>query len=140
MRSMAKEAGFEVTIDSAGTSGWHQGDPPDPRTRMAGEARGYDFTGQGARALTADDFHRFDVIAVMDRANLDAALDMATENAPCDVMRLLEFLLPADVMRLGMRTDADFDVPDPYYGGAQGFERVIDLIEAGCKGLLARLM
>lgn len=108
-----------IHIDSAGTGAWHEGEPPDPRSRAAGEARGYSFAGQSARAVTDDDFARFDHIFAMDSANLRALQERCPPQHAHKLSRLLD--LTPDC---GAR-----DVPDPYYGGADGFTRVLDLIE-----------
>ena len=111
----AKAAGRDILIDSAGMGGWHAGDPPDSRARAEGERRGYSFAGQAARAVRAEDFEDFDFILAMDSANLR---DL-TAQQPSDGRAQLALFLPNGG-----------DVPDPYYGGSDGFVRVVDLIEA----------
>ncbi|MCW5771379.1 MAG: low molecular weight phosphotyrosine protein phosphatase [Rhodospirillaceae bacterium] len=118
--------GDKVFADSAGTHGYHIGDPPDPRTCDAAQRRGYAMNGMFARKVTAEDFAAFDLIVAMDEGH----------------HRILRRLAPpaaADRLRLFMDMVANArqrDVPDPYYGGPDGFERVIDICEAGVAALL----
>jgi len=121
--------GLPVTIDSAGTHGYHVGDPPDPRAQAAALRRGLDISGLRARALTAADFEHFDHILVMDQRNLNDALAIAPAAGRPRLGLLLDYA-PDQPMR---------EVPDPYYGGAADFERVLDLSFAAARGLLARL-
>jgi protein-tyrosine phosphatase len=125
MRRMVDEAGLaeEVEIESAGTSGWHVGEPPDRRAAAAAAARGYLLESRG-REVRLSDFAEFDLIVAMDHANLRALRAMAPDREARLKPRLL----------LG-----DADVPDPYSGGPAGFEHVLDLIEAGSRELLAAL-
>ncbi|WP_427454306.1 low molecular weight protein-tyrosine-phosphatase [Litorimonas sp. WD9-15] len=109
-----KAAGTDIIIDSAGTGAWHAGEGPDPRSRAEGESRGYSFAGQAARKVRRSDFTEFDYILAMDAANLR---DLA-EIAPQHMTAKLSLFLP----------DGQ-DVPDPYYGGPDGFRDVVDLIE-----------
>lgn len=128
-RARAEQAGLNVIIDSAGTSGWHIGEAPDPRSIEAGEARGYNFKGQASRKVIRADFGEFDYILAMDDKN----------------MRALEEICPESYLsRLGLFLDyandgATREVPDPYYGGGDGFTRVLDLIEQASDGLIAAL-
>ncbi|MFP2769466.1 low molecular weight protein-tyrosine-phosphatase [Oceanisphaera sp. KMM 10153] len=128
LRQLAARDGVAVDIDSAGTLGYHSGAAPDSRARAAGESRGYDFSGISAREVTAEDFVHFDLVLVADRSNL-ADLQARCPSEHQHKLRLL--LSYADV--------PEQEVPDPYYGGEQGFERVLDLIESACEGLLAQL-
>ncbi len=114
-------------IDSAGTGGWHVGDPPDPRAVAEAARRGIDIRGLRARQVTAEDFHHFDHILAMDRSNLDALRRLRPADAQADLRLCLD-----DAPGLGTR-----DVPDPYYDG--GFARAYALIEAAADGLIARL-
>jgi protein-tyrosine phosphatase len=116
-------------IDSAGTGDYQIGEPPDVRAIQHARARGYDLGARRARQVSTDDFERFDWILAMDRSNL-FALDALRPSAYRGHLGLLLDFAP----ELGVR-----DVPDPYEGGAQGFERVLDLIEPACEGLIARL-
>ena len=131
MRHLVREAGLEdeIVIDSAGTGGWHAGDPPDRRATAAAHARGVTLQG-GARQLTVDDFEHFDLLLAMDRDNLEGIRAIAPDEEAAGKARLLREYDPASA-------DApDLDVPDPYYGGRQGFETVLDQVEAACRGLL----
>ena len=118
----------KVSVDSAGTADWHTGKAPDPRTCEAAVKRGYDLSKLQARQATADDFHNFDLILAMDNSNLAnlEALRPANSHAELDLL-LQRYDLPRS------------EVPDPYYGGEQGFEDVLDLLENASKALLAEL-
>jgi protein-tyrosine phosphatase len=118
-----------VEVDSAGTHGWHAGEPPDPRAQAHGARRGYDLSVLRARRVQSADFERFDLILAMDRDNLANLRDLQPDSAPARVDLL---------MRFASRHGVD-EVPDPYYGAADGFERVLDLIEDACDGLLTHL-
>ena len=120
----APELGVEA--DSAGTAGYHIGEPPDPRTRDAALRRGYDLSSLRARIVEANDFERFDLILAMDSENLSVLRRRAPRDATRRVRLFLEF-----APELGVA-----DVPDPYYGGPNGFEEVLDLVEAAARGLL----
>lgn len=114
-------------IDSAGTGGWHAGEPPHPPAIRAAAARGYDLTPLRARQVSRTDFARFDRIVVMDAANLTAVEALRPSGVTTPVVRLLDH-----APGCGHR-----DVPDPYYSG--DFDLALDLIEAGCRGLLRDL-
>jgi len=131
MRELAAREAPELAleIDSAGTAGYHVGDPPDPRTREAAARRGYDLSALRARIVEPGDFQRFDLILAMDRENLRILRQRAPQGALERLRLLLEFA-PAAALE---------DVPDPYYGGPNGFEEVLDLVEAGVRGLIAHL-
>ncbi|MEO6065082.1 MAG: low molecular weight protein-tyrosine-phosphatase [Lysobacterales bacterium] len=118
-----------LTIDSAGTHDYHLGEPPDRRAVLAAVKRGYDIAALNARAVTVEDFSRFDWILAMDQPNL-RALEVLRPPDYAGHLGLFLDLLPG----IGVR-----EVPDPYYGGAEGFERVLDLAEAGSAALLDRL-
>ena len=122
-RAFAKKAGLELRIESAGLGDWHVGQPPDDRAQHHAKGRGYDLSAQRARQVRLVDFDDFDLILAMDRGHL----------------RALERMAPAR-HRAKIRLFApERDVPDPYYGGAEGFERVLDLVEAQCASLLEEL-
>lgn len=127
---------LNLTIDSAGTSAYHLGEKPDPRTIRAAQKRGYDLTQLRARQVTAKDFDRFDLLIAMDSSNYQNLLDMArcTGNlAHIDKVKLfLDYSPSSDIRDIK-------DVPDPYYGGIEGFDRVIDLIESSSNGLIEQL-
>jgi len=116
-------------VDSAGTADYHAGDPPDRRTVAAARRRGYDLASLRARRVSRDDFENFDYILAMDRANL-AELEQVGQGIIGG--RLSLFLEFAPELRVD-------EVPDPYYGGTEDFERVLDLCEAGARALLRRL-
>lgn len=118
-----------VEVDSAGTHGWHAGEPPDPRAQAHGARRGYDLAPLRARRVQAADFERFDLILAMDRGNLAQLLELRPPGAGARVELLMRFA----------RRHAVDEVPDPYYGAADGFERVLDLVEDACEGLLDHL-
>jgi protein-tyrosine phosphatase len=125
LRAKAKLLGVDVEIDSAGTIGYHQGNPPDARSKAAGEKRGYSFKGIRSRKVVDSDFVDFDLILAADRANLS---DLEVQCPPQYQHKLQLFL--ADI-------DADYDeIPDPYYGGENGFELVLDLIEQASEKIL----
>jgi len=122
--------GDRFTLDSAGTGSWHVGDPPDPRAQAAAAARGIDLSELRARQVCQRDFTEFDLILAMDAANHAALLAIAPHDSTSKVRLFL-----SDAPDLGRA-----EVPDPYYGGDQGFEDVLDLVEAGSRALLARLI
>lgn len=127
-RSKATQAGLKVYIDSAGTTGYHVGEAPDSRSRQAGEARGYRFQGQVARQLQKSDFRDFDYLFAMDAKNLEDMLALCPDEFKHKVSLFLS-LIDADTK----------NVPDPYYGGENGFTEVLDLIEAASDKLVERL-
>lgn len=113
-----------IKIDSAGTGAWHAGESPDPRSRAEGERRGYSFAGQTSRKVRVQDFYDFDFILAMDASNLSDLKDIQ----PHDGSAALSLFLP----------DGS-DVPDPYYGGPDGFKHVVNLIEAASDHWLNRM-
>jgi protein-tyrosine phosphatase len=121
--------GLTLLIDSAGTHDYHVGEPPDPRTIKAAARRGFDLGSLRARQVRDDDFGRFDLILAMDRLNHVTLLERSPAALHPRIRRLLEFLPGA----------TELDVPDPYYGGATGFETVLDLTVAASVGLLAEI-
>lgn len=128
-RLAERELPLPVEIDSAGTHGYHHGAPPDPRAQAAALRRGVDISGLRARRVIPEDFERFDLVIAMDDDNHAALLELAAEEHHQKVRLLLEFAGDA-----GRRS-----VPDPYYGGTLGFERVLDLVEEAMAGLLDEL-
>ena len=130
MRHLVEEEGLggEIELDSAGTGGWHVGDSPDPRSREAARRRGIVVAG-AARQVSRADFDDFDLILAMDRANLRDLREIAPPDGRAELKLLREF----DPDSAG---GGDLDVPDPYYGGPDGFDDVLDLVEAACRGLL----
>ncbi len=127
-RSLVARKGFEekFLIDSAGTSTWHVGEPPDFRGREAALTRGFDIGNRVARKLTRQDFDDFHYILAMDRTNLRHLEQMNT--GPATVELLLKY------SKSGL-----LEVPDPYYGGVREFEEVLDLVAGGAEGLLAAI-
>jgi protein-tyrosine phosphatase len=125
MRRLLADAGLAdvVEVDSAGTGGWHAGEPPDARATTAARRRGVTLQG-GARQVRPEDFERFDLIVAMDRENLRELRALAPDDDAREKLRLLV---------------ADRDVPDPYYGGDRGFETVLDMVGAACRELLDEL-
>ena len=120
---------FDIEIDSAGTHAYHVGEPPDPRAIEAAMRRGIDLTDLRARQVHDDDFERFDLIVAMDRLNHATLLARCPPGRHQRIRTLLEFA--------GRKAPAD--VPDPYYGGAKGFDDVLDLVESAVEGLLAEV-
>ncbi|MFM2042235.1 MAG: hypothetical protein RLY86_811 [Pseudomonadota bacterium] len=131
-RDRVRAAGLadRVRVDSAGTHGYHIGEPPDPRTIRHAARRGLDLGDLRARKVGAADFARFDLILAMDRGHL---AHLARMGSPDLAGRLHLFLDFADGPAKGL------DMPDPYYGHADQFDRVLDLVAAGCVGLLAEV-
>jgi len=125
-RVAATELARRVQIDSAGTHAYHVGEQPDPRATQAAAKRGIDLSRQRARRVEAVDFARFDYVLAMDSSNLDDLLSICPEEHQGKVRLFLEFAGPS----------VRHDVPDPYYGGPQGFERVLDLVEEGARALI----
>jgi protein-tyrosine phosphatase len=118
-----------VDVDSAGTAGYHVGEPPDIRMRKAASRRGYDMSSLRARVVEPRDFEHFDLILAMDRENLTTLSTRAPAHTRERVRLFLEFAPDATAT----------EVPDPYYGGPNGFEEVLDLVEAATQGLLQHL-
>ena len=133
MRGLLREQGLEdaVEVDSAGTGDWHAGSPPDARATAAAQARGIMLTG-AARQVARADFADYDLILAADRRNLRDLEAVLPPGAQAKLHLLREF----DPASAGA---PDLDVPDPYYGGDDGFEHVLDLVEAACRGLIDRL-
>jgi len=131
LRRRLEEASLEqaILVDSAGTHDYHVGEPPDERAQRHAARRGYDLSQRRARQVSIQDFERFDLVLAMDRGHL----------------RILQRLCPQPErhkLRLLMEFAQDWrerEVPDPYYGGAEGFEQVLDMAEAAALGLLAHL-
>lgn len=125
----------KIQTDSAGTSGWHIGTPPDPRSMQAALARGVDISDLKARKAVAADFKDFQYVLAMDTSNLQDLTDIQSADSQAKLSRFLDYL-PTE-------TDANLasysDVPDPYYEGEEGFTLVLDLVEQAAKGLLASI-
>ncbi|MFS1702872.1 low molecular weight protein-tyrosine-phosphatase [Alteromonas sp. AMM-1] len=127
-RQKAEQAGLTLTIDSAGTHGYHIGSPPDKRSQATAEARGYSFKGLKCRRVAEDDFEKFDLILAMDSDNLKNLRGMSDPGHHHKIKLFLDYA--------GYQHE---DVPDPYYGGKKGFELVLDLIESASDGLITSL-
>jgi protein-tyrosine phosphatase len=132
LRHKLAAAGLEhaVRVDSAGTHGYHTGEAPDPRAVRHGAARGYALGDIRARPFGPADFSRHQWLLAMDAANLA----WLQRKAPPGYTGRIELLLS-----YGRRYPGETDVPDPYYGAPAGFERVLDLVEDACEGVLERL-
>jgi protein-tyrosine phosphatase len=123
LRHLARDAGIALHVESAGIGDWHIGQPPDERAQHHASGRGYDLSAQRARQVEGRDFESFDLIVAMDRGHLG----ILQRQCPREHRGKLRLLVEGR------------DVPDPYYGGADGFERVLDLVEEGCRALLEEL-
>lgn len=130
LRHQLTEAGLAdvVHVASAGTGDWHVGKAPDSRTCRAAKLRGYDLSQQRAQQVSVEDFSRYDLILAMDENNLAHLKSIRPSHASAELDLFLR------------RYDGARDeVPDPYYGGEDGFEQVLDLIEEACSGLVIEL-
>jgi protein-tyrosine phosphatase len=127
-RQYVEHAGLAdfIAIDSAGTHDYHIGEPPDTRAQRVAFQRGYDMSGLRGRQVEAEDFERFDYVLAMDRANLAILQGLRPAHSQIQARLFLEFA----------RNHAEREVPDPYFGGAEGFEQVLDMIEDAAEGLL----
>jgi protein-tyrosine phosphatase len=123
LRHLAQREGLQVQVESRGTHDYHVGEPPDDRAQHHARQRGYDLSAQRARQVAAKDFAQFDIVVAMDRGHL----------------RNLERLCPPEHRSKLRLFVPGQDVPDPYYGGPQGFEAVLDIVEEGCRRLLDEL-
>lgn len=128
-RSLVAREGFDVDIDSAGTGDWHVGNPPDRRAQAIAARHGVDIAHLRARLVTPDDFRRFTHIVAMDASNLANLEAMRPADGTAELARLMDYAVEE-----GMT-----DVPDPYYGGPEGFDETYRLVEAGARGLLNHL-
>lgn len=130
-RHYVEQAGLSgrVDIDSAGTHDYHIGDPPDARTQHTAIRRGYDMSMLRGRQVEAEDFQRFDYVLAMDHANLAILKRLRPHDAQSHLGLFLEFA----------ERHQEREVPDPYYGGADGFERVLDMVEDAAQGLLLHI-
>lgn len=130
LRHKLRELGLEgcIEVDSAGTGDWHVGKSPDSRTRQAAQRRGYDLSALRGRQVCASDFSRFDLILAMDNSNLEHLRRLRPGKATAELDLFLR--------RYELARD---EVPDTYYGGEEGFEQVLDLLEQGCAALLREL-
>ena len=125
----AEAPALAIQVDSAGTSNYHPNAAPDSRSQAAARRRGYDLSTLRARQIQQWDFAEFDLILGMDRSNLADLVDIAPPQARGRIMLFMQFASGSPVL----------EVPDPYDGGPEGFERVLDMIEAASRGLLQQL-
>lgn len=128
LKAKAKLRGIDIEVDSAGTIDYHQGKGPDPRAKAAGELRGYSFAGITSRGVNAEDFAYFDLILAADHQNLNDLLVRCPDQYH-DKIAL--FLVKSGV--------DEIEIPDPYYGGDQGFELVLNLLEKASDLLLDKI-
>ncbi len=128
LRAKAAEAGIELTVDSAGTNGWHAGEPPDPRAIVAARTHGYDIENQQARKFHRDDFSAFSLILVMDNATLDEI----------EGMRPMANLTPVQMVTDYRPEPGPREVLDPYY--TSRFDPVIETLEVSIQGLLDQMV
>ena len=129
MRGLVADADLvdEIEVESAGTGDWHVGYPPDDRSVAAAAERGIELTGE-ARQVARGDFEGFDLLIAMDRQNRDDLLRLASSDEGREKVRLLRSY-----------ADGELDVPDPYYGGEDGFAEVVEIVERSCRALLSEL-
>ena len=127
-RKRVTEAGLagRIEIDSAGTHAYHVGAPPDARAQQAARQRGIDLSGLRGRQATARDIEQFDYVLAMDRENHENLLDICPDGFEHKIRLFMEFA----------PTRSEKEVPDPYFGGPAGFDRVLDMIEDAAAGLL----
>lgn len=131
MRAQIAAQGLQarIFVDSAGTGDWHVGEAPDERAQAAALRRGYDLSLLRARQVAREDFERFDLILAMDGENLRKLRELCPEPHRPKLRLLMEFAAQAEAS----------EVADPYFGGGEGFEQVLDQCEQACKGLVAHL-
>jgi low molecular weight protein-tyrosine phosphatase len=123
LRHLAERERLTIRVESRGTHDYHVGEPPDERAQRHALSRGYDLSRQRARHVSDHDFAAFDLIVAMDRGHLR----LLERTCPAEHRHKLRLFLPGS------------DVPDPYFGGPDGFEAVLDLVEEGCRALLDEL-
>ena len=130
--SLITERGFagQIAVDSAGTHAYHMGDPPDPRAQAAAKQRGIDLAHLRARKVVTEDFEIFDHVVVMDYDNLEIMRSLCPPGQEHKLSLFMEFAQEYD----------ESEVPDPYYGAKNGFERVLDMVEVASQGLLAHIV
>ena len=128
LRAKSQQLRIPVEVDSAGTIGYHQGNPPDSRAKAAGERRGYSFKGIRSRKVASGDFEDFDLVLAADRDNFADLIAQCPQHLQHKVKLFLDY------------SDSEYDeIPDPYYGGDSGFELVLDLIEEASENVLKSL-
>ncbi|MBL4752976.1 MAG: low molecular weight phosphotyrosine protein phosphatase [Flavobacteriales bacterium] len=130
LRHKVKQLGLDYQVDSAGTAAYHVGEQPDPRMQLTAQNHGIDISAQSARQFSYEDFDRFDVIYAMDDNNLQDILSLAdSEDHRLKVKLLLNEFKPGSNM----------SVPDPWFGGSDGFEEVFQLVDAACDNIINKL-
>lgn len=130
-RHYVENAGMseQILIDSAGTHDYHVGDPPDSRAQRAAQQRGYDMSDLRGRQVGEEDFRQFDYVLAMDSANLALLQSISPPDSNIHPRLFLDYA----------RHHSDREVPDPYYGDTDGFERVLDMVEDAAQGLLEEI-
>lgn len=130
-RKKIEDAGYtdNLTIDSAGTAAWHVGKSPDDRMTSAAHSRGYDLSPLRARQVTEKDFENYDFLVAMDDENYDGLMDIRPEAPRGKIVMFLDYA----------KDISEKEVPDPYFGGDEGFHHVIDLVENAADGLIESL-
>ncbi len=120
----------KIHVDSAGTHAYHVGEPPDARSQRTAQRRGIDMSTQRARRVEHDDFDNFDYVLAMDQSNYDGLVSMASVSQSERIHLFMDFAA----------SGKHKEVPDPYYGGSNGFERVLDMVAEASEGLLADIL
>jgi protein-tyrosine phosphatase len=129
LRSKAKSKGLKIEVDSCGTASYHVGERPDPRAVAKAKENGVDISRLFGRQFTSDDFKAFDHILVMDKNNyMNIERQARSERDLSKVDFILNYVEP----------DSDFDVPDPYYGGPEGFEKVYQMLDQACDAFISK--
>ncbi|HNQ13650.1 MAG TPA: low molecular weight protein-tyrosine-phosphatase [Bacteroidia bacterium] len=128
--NLSKKLGFDAVVDSAGTGAWHVGEAPDRRAVQTAKNRGIDISKQRARQFNVNDFDAFDLILAMDQSNERDIRNMARDAQDLSKVNLF--------LRMAQHNE-ELSVPDPYYGGPDGFEEVFDLIEAASEAIIKNL-
>ncbi|MDX1684546.1 MAG: low molecular weight protein-tyrosine-phosphatase [Saprospiraceae bacterium] len=128
LRRKADARGLNISVDSAGTSDWHEGEPPDPRSVEIARKKGLDISGQRSRPFSTEDFEKFDLILCMDKENLQNVLSLTDKDAHRTKVELMLAYLEEDDLN---------EVPDPYWGG--GFDHVFELLDRACSNLCDEL-
>jgi protein-tyrosine phosphatase len=131
--AQARGAGEQFLVDSCGLGGWHAGEPPDPRARAVAERRGVRMSRVARKVDAGSDFARFDLLLPMDLENRDRLLEIGAPPGRVRLVRSFDRTLAG-------AAEGDLAVPDPYYGGPEGFERVFEMLERACGGLLEEVL
>lgn len=130
LKHKVSQSGLDIKVDSAGTAAYHAGEPPDYRSQEVAERNGVDLGNQRARKFEVRDFDRFDKIYVMDRSNFRDIMDMArNQDDRQKVEMIMNTIYPGE----------NRQVPDPYYGGKDGFQQVFDMLDAACDQIIAEI-